>query len=177
MATTLDAWNGNHSLPLHETTKEAMTFITEWDRYRYCHTPMGFHVSGDAYTRRFDDITSGNPRVVRIVDDSLLWDSNITSSFWHTFDYLKLSADNGIVFNKDKFQFAQENVGFAGFEMTQEGYKPLKKIIRAIKDFPVPTCITDVRSWFGLVNQLSYAFAKAPVMEPFHQLLSAKTFF
>jgi len=154
-----------------------MTFITEWDRYRYCHTPMGFHVSGDAYTRRFDDITSGNPRVVRIVDDSLLWDSNITSSFWHTFDYLKLSADNGIVFNKDKFQFAQENVGFAGFEMTQEGYKPLKKIIRAIKDFPVPTCITDVRSWFGLVNQLSYAFAKAPVMEPFHQLLSAKTFF
>ena len=69
---------------------------------------MGFHVSGDAYARRFDDITAGYPRVARIVDDSLLWDNDIESSFWHTFDYLKLSGDNGIVFNKEKFQFGQK---------------------------------------------------------------------
>ena len=56
--------------------------------------------------------------------------------------------------------------------MTREGYKPLKKIITAIKDSPEPTCITDVRSWLNLVNQLSYTFAKALIMES-----SAKTFF
>ena len=173
----LDAWNGYHSLPLHESSKESMTFITEWGRYRYCRAPMGYHVSGDAYTRRFDDITSECPQVARIIDDSLLWDYSIAESFWHTFDYLKLCADNGIVFNKDKFQFAQQTVEFAGFEITQDGYRPLKKIISAITDFPSPRCITDVRSWFGLVNQLAYAFAQAPVMEPFRQLLSAKTFY
>ncbi len=175
--TVLDAWNGYHSLPLHQMTKEAMTFITEWGRYRYCRAPMGFHVSGDAYTRRFDDITAGYPRVVRIVDDSLLWDYGIANSFWHTFDYLKLGGDNGIVFNKDKFQFAQEEVEFAGFELTQDGYRPLKKIIAAIEDFPTPKNTTDIRSWFGLVNQLSYSFAQAPVMEPFRGILSSKSFY
>ena len=42
----LEAWNSYHSMPLHETTKEAMTFIKEWGRYCYCRAPMGFHVSG-----------------------------------------------------------------------------------------------------------------------------------
>ena len=175
--TVLDAWNGYHSIPLHETTKEAMTFITEWGRYRYCRAPMGFHVSGDAYTRRFDDITAGYPRVARIVDDSLLWDNDIESSFWHTFDYLKLSGDNGVVFNKEKFQFGQKEVEFAGFELTQEGYRPVKKMLAAIEQFPTPKSITDVRSWFGLVNQLAYAFAQAPLMQPFRGLLSSKSFY
>ena len=138
-------WSSYHSVSLHETTKEAMAFITEWGQYCYCCAPMRFPVSGDAYTRQFDDITSGYLRAVRLVDDSLLWDFNIGSSFWYTFDYLRLSADNRVVFNRDKFQFAQEDVSFAGFEMTREGYKPFKKIITAIKEFPVPTCITVSR--------------------------------
>ena len=143
--TILDMWSSYHSVSLHETTKEAMAFITEWGQYCYCCAPMRFPVSGDAYTRQFDDITSGYLRAVRLVDDSLLWDFNIGSSFWYTFDYLRLSADNRVVFNRDKFQFAQEDVSFAGFEMTREGYKPFKKIITAIKEFPVPTCITVSR--------------------------------
>ena len=93
---------------------------------------MGCHVSGDAYTRRFDDITAGQPRVMRCIDDSLLWDSCIENSFWHTFDYLKLCGENGIIFNKEKFVCAQSSVDFAGFEVTSEGYKPLIKMIEAI---------------------------------------------
>ena len=45
--TVLDAWNGYHRLPLPQSTKEAMTFITDWGRYCYCRAPMSFHVSGD----------------------------------------------------------------------------------------------------------------------------------
>ena len=140
--TVVDAWNGYHSLALHEDAKNAVTFMTEWGRYRYCRAPMGFHVSGDAYTRRFDDITADQLRTVRCIDDTLLWDSDIEHSFWHTFDYLKLCNDNGIVFNKDKFQFTQESVEFAGFEITRDGFKPLKRIIEAIENFPTPKTIT-----------------------------------
>lgn len=175
--TVLDAWNGYHSLPISETSKDATTFITEWGRYRYRRAPMGFHASGDAYTRRFDDITSDQPRVVRCVDDSLLWDDNIEKSFWHTFEYLKKCADNGIIFNNDKFQFALETAEFAGFEITADGYKPLRKLLKAVSDFPTPTNITDIRSWFGLINQLSYTFAQARVMTPFRELLTKKTFY
>ena len=82
--TVLDAWNGYHSLPLSEDSKDATTFITKWGRYRYKRAPQGFHASGDAYTHRFDNITKDIERVKRCVDDSLLWDVNIKDSFWHT---------------------------------------------------------------------------------------------
>ena len=175
--TVLDAWNGYHSLPLNDSSKDATTFITEWGRYRYRRAPMGFHTSGDAYTRRFDDITSNQYRTVRCIDDSLLWDNTIEEAFWHTFEYLKTCADGGIIFNKDKFQFAQETAEFAGFEITMDGYRPLRRLLDAVRNFPTPANITDVRSWFGLINQLAYTFAQAHVMAPFRELLTKKAFY
>ena len=170
--TLLDAWNGYHSVPLSDNAKDAFTFITDKGRYRYLRAPQGFHASGDAYTKRFDAITSGTPRYTRCIDDSLLWDDGIEDAFWHTMHYIKKCADNGIVFNPAKFVFAQDELEFAGFHLTAEGYKPPKRIIDAIQNFPQPTNITGVRSWFGLINQVSYAFAQAPLMAPFRELLA-----
>ena len=172
--TVLDAWNGYHSLPLSEDSRDATTFITEWGRYRYCRAPQGFHASGDAYTRRFDDITSGFERVSRIIDDSLLWDNTIEDAFWHTFDYIHHCCSNGVVFNQEKFRFAEKEVEFAGFEMTADGYRPPKSMIESIRNFPTPKSITDIRSWFGAINQVSYAFSQSKTMAPFRELLSTK---
>ena len=102
------------------------------------------------HSTRFDDITARQPRVIRCVDESLLWDSCIENSFWYRFDYLKLCGENGIIFNKEKFVLAQNSLVFAGFEVTSEGYKPLRKMIEAIQNFPIPRKKMDVRSWFGL---------------------------
>ena len=49
--------------------------------------------------------------------------------------------------------------------------KPCPRSIEAIKNFPTPKNITDIRSWFGLVNQVSFAFASADRMLPFRDLL------
>ena len=113
--TTLDAWNGYHSLPLAETARDATTFITEWGRYRYKRAPQGFHASSDGYTRRMDDITAEVERLRRCVDDSLLWDSSLEESFWHTVRYITLCGEHGVVFNPSKFSFGADTVDFAGF--------------------------------------------------------------
>ena len=118
----------------------------------------------------------GTPRVARIIDDSILWDPEhgIADAFWHAFDYIKLCADNGVVFNEEKFVFAEPVVEFAGFEVHPEGFRPPQRIISSIENFPSPRNITDIRSWFGLVNQVAYAFAQADVMQPFRELLASK---
>ena len=169
--TVLDAWNGYHSLPLSDSAKAATTFITEWGRFRYTSAPQGFHAAGDGYTRRYDDITIDVPRKSKCVDDTILWDDTIESAFWHTIDYIDLCAKNGIVFNTEKFHFAKDVVDFAGFTITEDGFKPTDKMLTAVKDFPTPTCITGVRSFFGLINQVSYTFANSSKMQPFRELL------
>ena len=172
--TVLDAWNGDHSLPLSPATRDATTIITEWSRHRYLRAPQGFHASGDGYTRRFDDITVDAPRKTRGIDDSLLWDETRESVFWHTLEYITHCGWNGIVLNPGKFQFTEDELEFAGFRITADGIKPTKKMTETILNFPTPTNITDVRSWFTLINQVSYAFSQAEAMSSFRELLRTK---
>ena len=169
--TVLDAADGFHSVPLEENSKPLTTFITEWGRYRYCRLPQGYLAASDAYTRRYDDIIEEVPDKIKVVDDTLLYDNSIESAFWHTWDYISLCYQNGITFNKDKFQFCQDDVEFSGLLLTNNGIRPTEKILSAIKNFPKPTSLTDARSWFGLVNQVAWAYSTSPVMQPFRDLV------
>ena len=117
----------------------------------------------------------GDFRDVRnCVDDSLLFDDNIEENFFRVCSFLEQGAKGGCTFNPDKFQFGEREVNFLGFRITDTGVKPTQAFIESIMSFPTPKCLTDIRSWFGAVNQISYSFASAPVMAPFRHLLSAK---
>ena len=120
------------------------------------------------------EITVDMPCKTRIIDDTILLDTSIESSFWHTLEYISHCATNGIVFNPKKFAFGSDEVDFGGFTITKDGVKPKASMVNAIAQFPTPTNITGVRSWFGLVNQVAYAFAQAELMAPFRELLSTK---
>ena len=50
LKTTLDAWNGFHSVKIRESDRHFTTFITPWGRYRYVSSPQGWLASGDSYT-------------------------------------------------------------------------------------------------------------------------------
>ena len=175
--TVFDAWNGYHSVPLHPDDRHYTTFITPWGRYRYRTAPQGYIASGDGYTRRYDEITSSIPNKTKCVDDTLLWSDTIEESFFQAANWLDTCGRHGITLNPEKFRFAQDEVEFAGFEITNDTVRPCKRYIRAITDFPTPQSLTDIRSWFGLVNQVSYAFSMADTMLPFRELLKPNNSF
>ena len=106
----------------------------------------------------------GYPRQVKIVDDTLLYDPSIEGSFYHTFDFWSHCAKNGIVLNRDKFQFCQETVLFGGLQITPSGVTPSESMLEAILNFLIPKTLTDAKSWFGLVNQVTWAYSLGPVV-------------
>ena len=76
--------------------------------------------------------------------------------------------------NPDKFQFAKREVDFAVFRITDSSIEPQAKFLDAIRDFPTPTSTTDIRSWFGLVNQVTNYAQLRDIMAPFKPFLSQK---
>ena len=150
-------------------------FITPWGRYRYKTAPQGYIASGDGYTRRYDEIVAHIKNKTKCIDDTLLWAPSIKDSFSSAVEWLDISGRNGITLNPDKFVFAQDSVDFAGFEITNNSVRPCQKYLSAIRDFPPPKNITDIRSWFGVINQVSYAFSMADRMLPFRKLLKPGT--
>ena len=175
--TVFDAWNGYHSIALDERDRHLTTFITPWGRYRYLVAPQGYISSGDGYSRRFDEIVADFPQKTKCIDDTLMWSSDIEESFFQAVKWLDICGSNGIILNPSKFQFGKTTVEFAGFEITPTTVRPCARYLEAIEHFPTPRNITDVRSWFGLINQVSYAFASAERMLPFREVLKAGTRF
>ena len=176
--TVTDAWNGYHSVPLRESDRHLTTFITPFGRWRYTRAPQGFLSSGDGYNRRFDAVLAGFPRKERCVDDTIHYDDDLETHWWRTIDLLTRLGRAGIVLNPDKFQFAQRDVEFAGFRIAETSITPMSKYLDAIRGFPTPKSTTDIRSWFGLVNQVANYAQLRDVMAPFKSFLSPKqTFF
>ena len=173
--TVLDAWNGYHNVPIREEDRHLTTFITPWGRYRYKTAPQGYIASGNGYTRRYDEIVATIPNKTKCIDDVLLWSNTIDESFDQTVNWLDICGRHGIILNPDKFVFAEDEAEFAGFQITLDTVRPCQRYLQSILEFPTPRNITDVRSWFGVVNQVSYAFSMAQRMEPFRQLLKPGT--
>ena len=155
--------NGYHSVPLHPDDRHLTTI----------YHPMGSIqvLRSDGYSRRYDEIIADFPRKTKCIDDTLLWADSIEDSFFQAAKWLDTCGRNGITLNPDKFTFSKPEVDFAGFNISMDSVRPCKNYLQAIRDFPTPKNLTDVRSWFGLVNQVSYAFSMAERMQPFRQLL------
>ena len=164
---TLDAWNGYHSVEIRESDRHLTTFITPWGRFRYKTAPQGYLASGDAYTHRYDKITMGFKDIKRVIDDTLLHSKDIESSFHHVAKYLTLVGKNGIILNPDKFNFAEDEVDWAGIRVTKDKCKPLDTHVEAIRNFPIPVNITDMRSFMALVNQVAPYYAVQPHLLPY----------
>ena len=169
-----DAWNGYHSVPLRDSDRHLTTFITPFGKWRYTRAPQGFLSSGDGYNKRFDGVLSEFVRKERCVDDTIHYDDNIEEHWWRTIDLLSTMGSAGIVLNPDKFQFCQKQVDFAGFRISECSIEPLPKYIDAIRTFPTPKSIKDIRSWFGLVNQVANYAQLRDFLALFRPFLSPK---
>ena len=61
--------------------------------------------------------------------------------------------------------------------MGKDGVRPTEEMRRSITDFPRPSDIMGIQSWYGLVEQVAWGFSKTRLMEPFWHLLQHKAEF
>ena len=174
--TVLDCWNGFHFVELREEDRQYTNFATSLGILRYKRAPQGYLSSGDGFSRRVEDIMAHILRMERCVDDCLLHDTStdMEGHWWRIIDILELAGKSGIVMNPEKFQFCQNTVDFAGFRISDDDVEPLPKYTDAILQFPKPKTTTDIRSWFGLVNQVAHYAQLRNMLEPFRRFLSPK---
>ncbi|XP_066981047.1 uncharacterized protein [Macrobrachium rosenbergii] len=84
----------------------------------------------------------------------------------------------GITLNKDKFVVAAPTVNFCGYTLSGEGISADQEKVSAIRDFPTPANLTDLRSFMGLVNQLAeFTPDIAATAQPLRPLMSPKRTF
>ncbi|ROT83561.1 hypothetical protein C7M84_023253 [Penaeus vannamei] len=89
---------------------------------------------------------------------------------------LRRCRKNGIALNGDKFVIAAPSVSFCSYTISNKGIEADQDRVSAIRDFPTPANVTDLRSFTGLVNQLSeFTPSIAATAQTLRPLLSPNT--
>lgn len=175
---TADALCGYWQMQLAEEDQHLTTFITPYGRFKHCRGPMGFSATGDAYCLRGDIALQGVQRCIKVVDDILLHDEDYGSHLDRIRQVLTRCRQHGITLNKDKFVVAAPSVSFCGYTLSGDGIAADVTKTEAIRDFPTPANLTDLRSFMGLVNQLSeFTPDIAQAAQPLRPLMSPKRTF
>ena len=60
----------------------------------------------------------------RCIDDTLLYDETIKEAFFRACEFLDTCGNNGVILNPGKFKFAERDVDFLGFTVSDSGVKP-----------------------------------------------------
>ena len=176
--TVMDAMKGYHQCPLDEESQLLTTFITPFGRFKYLRAPYGISSISEHYDRHMAEAFTGLSGFRRIVDDIVVYDSDKRQHTDHVRQFLQRCVDHQIALNRDKWRFCKPSVTFAGFILSGDGYQIDKSITGAISEFPTPSTRTDLRSFVGLVNQLSASTdSLATLLAPLHPLLSTKNDF
>ena len=170
--TKLDARHGYWQIPLSDEAKPLTTFITQWGRFRFCRNPQGLISAGDEFNRRTDAAFDHLPNLIKVVDDCLVYDTDFESHVNHVRDVLQRARAHGITLSPKKFVFGVSAVDFCGYRVSSEGWTVDAEKTSAIREFPIPANITDLRSFFGLVNQCNEFCPKiAELSQPLRPLL------
>ena len=68
---------------------------------------------------------------------------------------LRQARKCNLKYNKDKLRLHLPELQYIGHRISSEGVRPDPAKVAAIKDMPVPTTVTQVRSFLGMCNYLS----------------------
>lgn len=79
-----------------------------------------------------------------VVDDVVIYDSDVAKNVAHVHQLLQRCAERMITLKRDKWEYVQSQVTFEGFQLSQDGYNIDTAITEAIARFSTPANRKDL---------------------------------
>ena len=154
--TVCDAKNGYHQLLLDEKAQDLTCFITPWGRYKFLRGPQGFVGTGDKYNYEGDRVIAGVEDTTKVVDDIMTANVEFPDHLTRVIEVLDRCRMGGITLSPNKFKFSEPEVEYVGYIVGRDGIKADPAKLKAIREYPKPTNISELRSFDGMVNQIGH---------------------
>ena len=172
----LDANSGFWQIPLAEKSRHLTTFITPFGRYCFNKMPFGISSAQEHFQRRMNDILNGLPGVVCLIDDVLVYGSNVEEHRTRLQSVLQRIQAAGVTLNKEKCEFGKTSIKFLGHLINSDGITADPQKTAAIREMERPKSVPELRRFLGMVNQLGkFSPNIAELTKPMRELLSKKS--
>ena len=150
----LDFTKGFYQIGLDPACREKLAFSTPDGLKQWTVMPFGIANAPATFQREMQRILKDrlDISVMVYIDDVLIFSKDETDHKEHIEWVLEQLKKNGYYANPDKCEFYQPEVNFLGHVIKVGGIAVQQHKIDSIVNWPVPSCVKDVRSFLGITN-------------------------
>ena len=152
--TSLDLMHGYHQVKMADNSKHKTAFVCHLGQYQYRRMLFGLTNAPATFQRLMSQLFSGKEWefVSVYLDDVLIASRDIKEYLEHVKKVLQKVSEAGLHLKPSKCVFAAEEIEYLGHTLTTEGVKPNSGKVEAVKSFPKPSKVKEVKSFLGLAN-------------------------
>ena len=151
---SLDLMKGYHQVKMADRSKEKTAFTCHQGLFQYRRMPFGLTNAPATFQRLMTTLFAGKEWnfVFIYLDDLLIVSKSITEHMEHLKRVLIRLGEANLKLKPEKCRFLQQRIEYLGHTLTADGVCPNDGKIRAMKEFPRPRTVKEVKSFLGLVN-------------------------
>ena len=152
---TLDMALGFWQIRVHPQSQENTAFVAPQGLFEFRVMPFGLTNAPAVFQRLMGEVVRGiNPESGPdfYIDDILVFSSTLKEHLAHLQLAMKRLEEVGLKLKPTKCCFACEEVEYLGHVITPKGLKTNPRLVDAVREFSVPSSISDVRRFLGLAS-------------------------
>jgi hypothetical protein len=147
---TLDLKAAFWTVPLSERSKEITAFRTPAGHFEFQVLPFGLKTAPSAFQRCIDQVLSGLSSATPYLDDVIVFSHTWQEHLDHLRRVFRRLRYYGLQLNSAKCNFAAPQLRYLGFIISHQGVAVESDKIDAIRRFPTPANLGQLRSFLGV---------------------------
>ena len=168
----LDMRHAYEQLELDKNSRKYVTINTHRGLFTYTRLPYGVAAAPSIFQRVMDSMFQGMPNVLVYLDDILVSGTTRDEHLKTLNLVLAKLSSSGFHLKKEKCDFMKTDVVFLGHKVDATGLHPIGATLTGIKNARIPTCVTELRSFIGMVNHYArFIKGLSSKLNPLHKLL------
>ncbi|KAL0811118.1 hypothetical protein ABMA28_010384 [Loxostege sticticalis] len=152
---------------------QALTCInTHRGLYKYTRLVFGLASAPAIFQRVMENVLSGLEGVLCMLDDVCIFSFDKKTHFNRLNAVFKRLEDSGFTLQKEKCDFFKDEIGYLGHIISKDGIKKAPEKVKAMTDAPIPSNVSQLQSFLGLVNYYrNFVPNASSVLSPLYDLL------
>ena len=149
-----DLKSGYHQIRMKEGDEWKTVFKTKYGLYEWLVMPFGLTNAPSAFMRLMNHALRAflGGFVVAYFDDILVYNKNIDKHIDHLHCVLDVLRKEKLYANLKKYFFCMDKIVFLGYVVSAKGIEMDEEKMKAIKEWPTPKSIMEVRSFHSLAS-------------------------
>ena len=149
-----------------------MAINTHRGLFQYTRLPFGISSAPGIFQRVMESVLQGLEKVVVYLDDIHITGSSVQEHLKTLNEVLGRLDRAGLRVKRNKCDFLSRSVTYLGHKIDANGLHPLPDRIRAIREAPTPTSVSELKSFLGMLTYYSRFLPNlSTTLQPLYLLL------